>query len=95
MTDLGLRKPDLLIWKDDKSALIDVTITGERFRIDGELVELKDQWNRKKNKYEEPSCLRLAEQLCGSKPVMLPLVMSVRGTLNQSTTLRHRYPARN
>ena len=78
-TSLGLRKPDLLIYNDNQSCIVDVTIVGERYQNGNVTTGVNDHYVKKIERYSEDAVLDKAEALVGSRPKVFPLVLTVRG----------------
>ena len=78
-TSEGLRKPDLLVFNNEEAAIIEVTITGETYRREGIVKELKDQYNDKLEYYRKEEILNSAREISGHETRVLPFVLSVRG----------------
>ena len=78
-TSEGLRMPDILVWNDTSSALIETTIVGEMFWAAGDIVTLDTQYDRKLTYYDQDDIKNNVKERTGFVPEIFPLVISVRG----------------
>ena len=79
-TTLGLRKPDLIFFKDNKAAIVDVTIVNESYDLDGTTYDLNWHWNNKINKYDIEDITSKVKTLTNCNDIkVFGLVISIRG----------------
>lgn len=80
-TPEGLRKPDLLVWNEEQSAILDIQVTA-----DSNVKSIDALHQEKVNKYNKPAIKEYAATKTGKDPMIEAITINWRGIMSRRTS---------